>query len=70
MSLIRVGNFWNKNYIECENNGNRKTNQSVKEYLNKMKPYLKYIITDLQKLDTRKIPLAVAIIRAISSCNC
>ena len=29
-----------------------KKNQSVKEYLNKMKPYLKCIITDLQKLDT------------------
>ena len=35
---IRVGNFWNKNYIEYESSGDRKKNLSVKEYLDKIKP--------------------------------
>ena len=37
----RVGNFWNHNYIEHESNGDRNKNLLVKEYLNRIKPYLK-----------------------------
>ena len=48
----RVGNFWNINYIEYESSGDRHKNVSVKEYLDKIKPYLREIITNLQKSDT------------------
>ena len=43
-----MGNFWKDNYIEYEISGD-KSNTSVKEYLNKIKPYSRDIITDLQK---------------------
>ena len=39
----------------------RNENLSVKEYLNKIKPYLKDIITNLQKSETWKIQLTIAI---------
>ena len=48
---IWVGNFWNNNYIEYESSGDR-NNLSVKEYLDKVKPYLRDIIINLQKSDT------------------
>ena len=38
--LVRVGNFWNNNYIKYESSSDRNKNLSVKEYLNKFKPYL------------------------------
>ena len=46
---IRVGNFWNNNHIDYESNGDRNENLSVKEYFNKIKPYLRDMIIDLQK---------------------
>ena len=33
--LIRVGNFWNNNYVEYESSNNRNKNLSVKEYFDK-----------------------------------
>ena len=39
----------------------RNENLSVKEYLNKIKPYLKDIIANLQKSETWKIQLTIAI---------
>ena len=39
----------------------RNKNLSVKEYLNKIKPYLRDIITNLQKSETWKIQLRIAI---------
>ena len=42
----RVGNFLNDNYIEYKSKSDRKT-LSVEKYLNKIKPYLKDIINDL-----------------------
>ena len=39
---VRVGNFWNNNYIEYESKCNRKK-LSVKKYLNKIRPYIKDI---------------------------
>ena len=64
--LIRVGNFSNDNYIEYESSGDRNKNLSIKEYLDKIKPYLTDIIINLQKSDTWKIQLTVAI-NSISS---
>ena len=58
---IRVGNFWNNNYIEHESSGDRSKNLSVNEYLDKIKPYLRDIIINPQKSDTWKIQLTVAI---------
>ena len=58
---IRVGNFWNNNYVEYESSGDRNKNISVKEYLDKIKPYLRDIIINLQKSDTWKIQLTIAI---------
>ena len=44
---VRVSKFWSKNYIEYKSNGDR--NKTVKEYLNKTRPYLKDIINNLKK---------------------
>ena len=57
----RVSDFWNGNYIEHESNGDRNENLSLEEYLEKIRPYLKDIIIELQKSDTRKIQLTIAI---------
>ena len=43
----RVGNFWNNNYIEYESNGDRNKNLSLEEHLDKIKSYLRDIITDI-----------------------
>ena len=59
--LTRVGNFWYNNYIEYESNSDKNRNLSLDEYLNKIKPYLRNIIIDLQKSDTQKIQLTFAI---------
>ena len=52
--LKRKNNFWNNNYIEYESKDDRNKNLSLKEYLDKIKPYLKNIIY-LPKSDTWKI---------------
>ena len=44
----RVNNFWNNNYIEYESNGDKNRNLPLEEFLNKIKPYLRNIIIDLQ----------------------
>ena len=54
-----VSSFWNNNYIDYESNGDK--NVSLDEYLNKIKPYLKDIIIDLQSSSRQKIQLTVAI---------
>ena len=54
-----MGNFWNNNYNKYENSGGKNKNLSVKEYLDKIKPYLKDIIINLQKSDTWKIQLTI-----------
>ena len=48
-----TGNFWSNNYIEYKSNGDRKT-LSVKKYFSKIRPYLKDIMNNLKKSDTRK----------------
>ena len=54
---IRVNN----NYIEHKSSGDRDKNLSVKEYLDKIKPYVRDMIINLQKSDTWKIQLTIAI---------
>ena len=56
-----MNNFYSNNYIEYESDGDRNKNLSLDEYLNKIKPYLRDIITDLQKFDTWKIQLTIVI---------
>ena len=58
---VRVGNFWNSNYIEYESNGDRKKMLLVEVYLNKIRSYLKEIINDLKNVDTWEIQLIIAI---------
>ena len=49
------------NYIEYDNIDDRNKTLSVKEYLNKIRPYLKDIKINLTKFDTGKIELTVTI---------
>ena len=56
-----VNSFWNYNDIKFEINGDRNKNLLVKEYLKEIKPYLKDVISDLQKSGTGKIQLTMAI---------
>ena len=57
---VSVGKFWSSKYIEYKSKGDRKT-LSVKEYLNKIKPYLKDVINDLKKFDRWKIQLLITV---------
>ena len=62
---VRVGNFWNNNYyIKYETT----KNLPVKQCFNKIQPYLRDILINLQKFDTWKIQLTTAI-KFISSKN-
>ena len=54
-------NFWNNNYIEYESNGDKNRNLLLDEYLNKIIPYLRNIIIDLQNSDTWKIYSTITI---------
>ena len=58
---IRVGKFWNNNYIEYKSNGDKNKNLSVREYLNEIEPYLRNTIIHLQKSGTWKVQLTIAI---------
>ena len=51
----KVSNFYNYNYIEFETNCDRYRKLSLDEYPNKIKPYWRDIIIDLQNFDTWKI---------------
>ena len=48
-------------YIEYESHGDKNKTLSVKKYLNKIRPYLKDVISNLKKSDTWKIQLTIAI---------
>ena len=43
----RVDNFWNNNYIDYGSNGDKNRVLLLKEYLNRIKPYLRDIIINL-----------------------
>ena len=44
----KITNFWDNNYIEYESNGDKNRNLSLDKYINKIKPYLRNIIINLQ----------------------
>ena len=56
-----VSNFWSNNYIEYKSKDDKSKTLSVEEVLNKIRPYLKYIINDLKKFGTWKIQLTITI---------
>ena len=58
---LTLGDFWSNNYIKYESNLDRNKSLLEEEYPNKIKPYLRDIITDLQKSWTWKIYLTIAI---------
>ena len=52
---LKLDNFYSRNYIKYESNGNRKNNPSIKEYLDEIKRYLKHMINNIKKSETWKI---------------
>ena len=58
---VRVGNFWSNNYNKYETNSNKNKTLSVEEYLEKILPYLKDVVNNLNKFDTRKVELIIVI---------
>ena len=56
----RVSCFRKNNYTEHEINGDKNSNFSLDKYLNKIKHYLRNIITDLQNSDTCKTQVTIA----------
>ena len=45
---IKTSNAFNSNYIEHKSNGDTNKYLSIKEYLNKIRPYLSDMINDLK----------------------
>ena len=43
---IRIGKAFSSNYTEYESNGDKDKTLSIKEYLDKIKPYLSNMIND------------------------
>ena len=56
-----VSNFCNHNYLEYESKGDKNRVLLIYEYLNKIKPYMKNMIIDLQNSDTWQIQFTIAI---------
>ena len=48
---VSVGNFYSNNNIKYESNGDQNKTLLVKEYLDKVNPYLKDMINNLNKSD-------------------
>ena len=47
-NAVKVSKFWSNSYIEYESNGDRNKTLSVKEYVNKIRPYLKDIMINYE----------------------
>ena len=60
LSMKEKFNFWSNNYIEYKSNGDINKTRSVKEHLNKIRPYLKHIINNLKRSDMWKIQPIIA----------
>ena len=58
---VKVGIFDSNSCFEYECNGDKLKTLSIKEYLNKIKSYLKDIMCNLEKSDTWKIQLTITI---------
>ena len=57
---VTVSIFLSNNYIEYKSKCDRNKTLSVQEYPDKIRPYLKHIINNLQKSNTWKIQLIIA----------
>ena len=57
----RINYFWRNHYIKYKGNGDKNRMLSVEGDLDKIRPYLKDIINDLQKSHIWKIQLTVTI---------
>ena len=57
---VRVSNFRSNNYIEYKSYSDRNKTLSAEKYLNKIRPYLRNIISNLKKSDAWKIQLTRA----------
>ena len=60
INQLEFNNFWSNDYIKYESNSDRNKTLSVEEFLNKISPYLKFIINNLQNTDTWKTQLTIA----------
>ena len=58
---IKTGNAFSSNYIEYKSNGDKDKSLSVKEYFNKIRPYLSDMINGLKTQGEWKIELPMAI---------
>ena len=58
---VRIGNALNSNYIESKSNRGKDKSLSIKDYLDKTKPYLSDIINDHKTQGEWKIHLTMAI---------
>ena len=52
---VQVYNVWSNSYIEYESNNDRNKNLLTKEYVYKIRSYVKCIIDDIKNSDTWKI---------------
>ena len=58
---VRVNNFWSNNYIDYKSNSDKNRILSVEEYLDKIRPYLRDIISDHKQSGTWKIQSTITI---------
>ena len=58
---VQIEIFWSNNFIEYESKGDRNKTGPIEGYLFKIRLYVKGILNNLQKSDTWKIELTVAI---------
>ena len=58
---MRIGNAFSSNYIEYKSNGDKDKTLSVKDDLDKIKPYLSDIINDQKIQGKWKIKITVII---------
>ena len=58
---IRIGSAFSNNYVEYESNGDKDKTPSIKEYLDKIRPYLSNMINDLNTQGEWRVQLTIAI---------
>ena len=58
---VRISHVFNDNYIGYKSNGDKDKTLSVKECLDKIRPYLSDMINDLKTQGERKIQPTIAI---------
>ena len=58
---VRIRSFCSNNYIKCKSSSDKHETLSIKKILKEIKPYLKDIINNLKKSETRKIQVTKGI---------